>query len=155
MSVIIHGPRLGTSAVCTPILRALPDWFGIEAAIIHYSIEIECLPTWLAREPGVEQVVGFLSIKQHTAYAAEIYVMGIHANAHRRGIGRHLVAEAETWLRRAGVEYLQVKTLSDSHPDPFYARTRAFYLALGFRPVEEFNQLWGEQNPCLLYIKRL
>lgn len=153
MPITLTGPQLGTSAVCTPILRALPDWFGIEEAIVHYSAEIERLPTWLAQD--AEKTVGFLSLKQHNAYAAEIYVMGIQAEAHRRGIGRQLVLEAETWLRRAGVEYLQVKTLSDSHPDLYYARTRAFYLAMGFRPVEEFKHLWGEQNPCLLFIKHL
>lgn len=153
MPITLTGPQLGTSAVCTPILQALPDWFGIEDAIVHYSAEIERLPTCLAQD--AEMTVGFLSLKQHNAYAAEIYVMGIRVEAHRRGIGRQLVLEAETWLRRAGVEYLQVKTLSDSHPDLYYARTRAFYFALGFRPVEEFKHLWGEQNPCLLFIKHL
>lgn len=153
MPITLTGPHLGTSAVCTPILRTLPDWFGIEDAIVHYSTEIEHLPTWLAQE--AESTVGFLSLKQHNKYAAEIYVMGIRAEAHRKGVGRALLEAAQTELRRAGVEYLQVKTLSDSHPDPFYARTRAFYLAMSFRPIEEFRHLWGEQNPCLLFIKHL
>jgi hypothetical protein len=27
--------------VCLPILRSLPDWFGIEEALVHYSAEID------------------------------------------------------------------------------------------------------------------
>jgi hypothetical protein len=65
------------------------------------------------------------------------------------------VKKAEAWLRQRGVEYLQVKTLGPSHPDEGYARTRAFYFALGFRPLEEFEQLWDADNPCLLMVKSL
>ena len=50
---------------------------------------------------------------------------------------------------------LQVKTLSESHPDAGYAKTRAFYRAMGFHPLEEFKTLWGEANPCLLMVKKL
>jgi ribosomal protein S18 acetylase RimI-like enzyme len=50
---------------------------------------------------------------------------------------------------------MQVKTLGPSNPDPGYARTRAFYEALGFRPLEELKQIWDEQNPCLIMVKQL
>jgi len=40
-------------------------------------------------------------------------------------------------------------------PDPGYARTRAFYAAMGFEPLEEIVQVWGPDNPCLLLVKRL
>ncbi len=74
---------------------------------------------------------------------------------HGQGVGRALVEQAEQVLRAEHVEYFQVKTLSDSHPDPGYAKTRAFYLALGFRPLEEFKTLWGEATPCLMMVKYL
>ncbi len=148
-----EGPLFGTSADCTPILRSLPDWFGIEEAVHQYSAEIDQLPTFLVRDS--EQAVGFLSIKQHNAYSAEIYVMGVRPEAHRRGIGQELIRAAQKWLKTQAVEYLQVKTLGPSHNDPGYARTRAFYMAMGFRPLEEFKQLWNEDNPCLLLVKRL
>jgi GNAT superfamily N-acetyltransferase len=150
----IIGPEQGQAAACEPILRALPDWFGIEDAIVHYAGEIDRLPTFRAVDTA-GQTLGFASIKQHTPYAAEVYVMGVRREAHRRGIGQALIAAAEDWLRARGVEYLQVKTLSAPHPDPNYARTRAFYEAVGFRPLEEMVDLWGEQNPCLLMVKRL
>lgn len=147
------GPLLGQAASCEPILRALPDWFGIEEAIRHYVGEIEHLPTFLAYQDDV--AVGFLTLQQHTPYAAEVYVMGIQAEFHRLGIGKALMQEAEALLRTQGVEYLQVKTLAPSHPDPHYAGTRAFYQNVGFRPLEELTALWGEANPCLLMVKRL
>jgi ribosomal protein S18 acetylase RimI-like enzyme len=49
---------------------------------------------------------------------------------------------------------MQVKTLGPSRPDEHYAKTRAFYEALGFRPLEEFKQIWDENNPCLVMVKR-
>lgn len=149
----IEGPALGQSVACEPILRALPDWFGIEEAIVHYVKEIEQLPTFTAQVEG--RAVGFLSIKQHYLYAAEMYVMGVLPAYHRAGMGRALVRSAEEYLRAKGVAYLQVKTLGPSHPDRFYARTRAFYEAMGFRPLEEFSQIWDAANPCLIMVKGL
>lgn len=61
----------------------------------------------------------------------------------------------EPILRAQKVEFLQAKTLSAKHPDVGYGRTRQFYLAVGFRPLEEFPDLWGEANPCLQLIKYL
>ncbi len=47
-----------------------------------------------------------------------------------------------------------MKTLGPSRPDPNYARTRLFYEACGFQPVEELHGLWGD-TPCLLMLKTL
>jgi GNAT superfamily N-acetyltransferase len=148
---VIRGPLLGQAGVCAPILRALPQWFGIEQATLQYIQDIETLPTltaWVG-----ERAVGFVSFRQHNDYSAEVHVMGVLPEMHRRGIGRALLDRAEQILRQRGIEYLQVKTLSPSHPDEGYARTRAFYQAWGFRPLEEFPDLWGEDNPCLLLVK--
>ena len=62
---------------------------------------------------------------------------------------RHL----ESGLAASGVEFLQVKTLSAARPDAGYDATRAFYLAYGFRPLEEFPTLWDPANPALQMIK--
>lgn len=153
MNVTIEGPLLDKASICMPILRSLPEWFGIETALMHYSTEIEVLPTLLAFD--AERVIGFVSLKQHTLYSAEVYVMGILSQAHRKGIGRALINRSQEWLRSQAVEYLQVKTLGSSHPDEGYAKTRAFYEAMGFRPLEEFKQIWDENNPCLIMVKKL
>ncbi len=131
----------------------MPDWFGIESAIVEYVNNVRVLPTFLATMHS--EVVGFLTIKRRFEKAAEMYVLGVLKEHHRSGVGRAMVRAAEDWLASQGVEYLQVKTLSESRDDPNYARTRQFYLGVGFQPLEEFPTLWGERNPCLLMVKRL
>jgi len=150
---VMEGPLLGQSEICVPLLRLLPGWFGMEEGILEYEQEIGTLPTFLAR--AGEKLVGFISVKQHTPYSAEILVMAVHPEAHRGGIGRGLVEAAEAYARGLGIEYMQVKTLGPSRQDDGYAGTRAFYQALGFRPLEEFKQIWDENNPCLILVKRL
>ena len=148
----IMEPQLDQASLCEPILRLLPGWFGIESAIVHYVQEIDRLPTLLAWSQ--KQVVGFLALKQHNEFAAEIYVMAVHPQFHRQGIGQQLVKAAEEELRKLRVEYFQVKTLASSSPDPNYAKTRKFYESVGFKPLEEFLNLW-EGNPCLQMVKKL
>ena len=153
MKVRVEGPLTGQSRVCEPILRALPDWFGLEAATQAYITQTDRLPTFVAVTE--EATVGFLTLKRHSETAAEILVMGVLPRYHRQGIGRALVEGAEDYLRRTGTSFLQVKTLSARHPDPNYARTRAFYKAMGFVELEEFTEIWDAGSPCLQMIKYL
>ncbi len=149
----IQGPSLGESNFCEPVLRSLPGWFGLEEANQHFLENIDQSPTFLALDKN--EVIGFLALKMHYPKAAEIYVMGVQPDYHRQGLGRAMLLLSENHLRKQGVDYLQVKTLSDSHFDEGYAKTRAFYLAMGFSPLEEFKTLWDEANPALLLIKKL
>ncbi len=121
--------------------------------MLDYEQQIEALPTFLAKVDGT--VGGFLTLKQHTPYSMEILVMGVQPEFHHHGMGRALVQAGEAYARKVGIEYMQVKTLGPSRVDEGYAKTRAFYEALGFRPLEEFKQIWDEDNPCLLRVKRL
>jgi len=150
-SFTLEGPLTGQSPVCEQVLRALPDWFGLETAICHYIEAVNDLPSVVARVDGMP--VGFVALKQHYLHSAEIYVMGVLPDFHRMGIGRAMLTYAEEYLSGQGVCYLQVKTLGPSHADPSYASTRAFYAAVGFSPLEEFFQLWDENNPCLVMVK--
>ncbi len=136
------------SRLCEHVLRDLPEWFGIEDATAAYVRDVRELTTLAVGDDA------FLSLKQHTPRAAEVYVMGVRRDRHRRGAGSALLAAAEAYLRERGVEYLQVKTLGPSRASDAYARTRAFYEARGFVPLEELHGLW-EDNPCLLLVKRL
>jgi ribosomal protein S18 acetylase RimI-like enzyme len=153
MDITIIGPCPGLASVSEPILRALPEWFGDDASNIQYVKDIDAFPTLAAFI--AQEAVGFLTIKEHNDYAAEIHVMGVCPAVQRQGIGRALVQAAESSLRQHGVEYLQVKTLSSSDPDEHYAATRAFYFAIGFRPLEDFDRLWSEANPCVQMVKHL
>jgi GNAT superfamily N-acetyltransferase len=136
------------SRLCESILRELPEWFGIEDATAAYIRDVAELPTFATDDDG------FLAVKQHTPKSAELYVMGVRPERHRRGVGTALLAAAEDYLRERGVEYFQVKTLGPSRPSEGYERTRRFYEARGFVALEEIHGLW-DGNPCLLMVKRL
>jgi coenzyme F420-0:L-glutamate ligase/coenzyme F420-1:gamma-L-glutamate ligase len=138
------------SRIAEAVLRDLPDWFGIEESTTEYIAAAATLPTF-ASEPEA----GFLCLKRHTPAAAELYVMGVRRDRHRRGIGRALVAEAERWCRERGIRYLQVKTLGPSRPSREYDATRAFYEALGFVALEELHGLWSHDNPALILVKHV
>jgi ribosomal protein S18 acetylase RimI-like enzyme len=150
-SIQLRDQPIGSGSTCRSILGALPAWFGIEASVEHYIAVAERSPTVIASIDGAD--VGFVTVISHSLYAAEVYVMAVLPEHHRRGIGRTMLERVERSLGRAGVEFLQVKTLSTSRPDEGYAMTRAFYLAYGFRPLEELPDLWDPQNPALQMIK--
>jgi ribosomal protein S18 acetylase RimI-like enzyme len=148
-----------TSGVADPgtverLLRSLPEWFGIESAIVGYVAAAARLPTYLAWPAGGSQPAGVLLATRHFPGAAEIYLMAVDPASHRSGAGRALVAALEADLIADGVEFLQVKTLGPAREDAGYERTRRFYAAAGFQPLEEIHGLWPE-NPCLIMIKSL
>jgi len=148
MSVVQVEDAAERSQLCEQVLRDLPEWFGIEEATAAYIRDVAELPTFRIGDDA------FLSLKLHTTLAAEVYVMGVRRAQHGQGLGSTLIRAAEAYLRAGGVEYLQVKTLGPSDPDAGYSKTRSFYLARGFVPLEEIHGLW-EHNPCLLLVKRL
>jgi len=137
------------------LLRGLPEWFGIEHSIRDYVEDARQLPTWSVCDPETGAIIGILLAKKHFPTAAEVHLMTVDRAWHRRGVGRSLLRAVEADLRADGVRFLQVKTLSSSRPDENYEKTRRFYLALGFAPLEEFLHLWDEGNPCLQLVKAL
>ncbi len=137
--------------ICRRILDALPKWFGLEEANRDYVAVADrsrCIVAFVGQE-----AVGILVPRSHGRYSAEIHLMAVLPEYHRQGIGRRMIDHLEDSLRREGVEYLQVKTLSASRPDTGYEKTRNFYLAYGFRPLEEFPLLWSPDNPALQMVK--
>ncbi len=148
----IRGPLSGQGALAEGILRALPDWFGIESALVDYARAADELPTFVA-DRG-EQTAGFLTLKPTSTHAVEVHVMAVLPGEHRRGVGRALVECAADYARAEGFSLLHVKTLAPTLSDPYppYETTRAFYAAVGFLPLEELPQVWGPENPCLLMV---
>lgn len=141
----------GSGALCQRILSQLPAWFGHENAVREYAAVAERSPTVVAAMGDDE--IGLLTLVRHSADAAEISVMAVSKQHHRRGVARRLMREAESRLAKQGIGFLQVKTLSAQHPDEGYARTRAFYRSCGFRVLEELPDLWGSENPAVQMIK--
>ncbi len=167
----VDGPLRGQGDAAERILRTLPAWFGIESALLDYAAAAASLPTFVVRAPASApgatgehgpgsaarqgEVVGFLTLKPTSPRAAEVHVLAVLPEQHRRGIGRALVERAAAHARAEGCTLLHVKTLAPSDPDPGYAATRRFYEALGFVPLEELPQVWGPENPCLILVRPL
>ncbi len=143
----------GTDPAATDrLLHELPDWFGIEDSIAEYVSAATRLPGYLAQAAG--DVVGVLLVERHGPDRAEVHLLAVAPERHRAGIGRRLVEAAAGDLARDGVRTLEVRTLGPSHPSEHYARTRAFYGALGFVAGEERDDVWPG-NPCLLMARSL
>ena len=138
---------------CETVLRSVPEWFGIEDSLLKYAKEIDNLDTYTAWFNN--ELIGFISVKHHNKYSAELYVLGIKLNFHRNGIGTKLYSMIEQALKEKNVKYVQVKTLSSKANDVNYEKTRLFYLSLGFVPLEEFSEFWTKDSPCLQMIKSI
>lgn len=145
--------QAGDPAICDKILRSLPNWFGIESAIVDYVKNSEKFPMITAKKGDIN--IGFLSLKKHSDFCSEVYVMGVLPAFHRQGVGEALLNEAEKFLAGTGTEFLQVKTLSEDRECSFYKKTRLFYKAYGFKEIEVFPTLWDPANPCQLLLKTI
>lgn len=127
VDVQLRDQPIGSGSVCRTILGTLPTWFGIQESVEDYVSVADRSTTIIASLDRED--LGFLTLVHHSPYASEVYAMAILPDHHRRGSGRRMLEHAEEILSRAGVEFLQVKTLSAKHPGEGYEKTRAFYLA--------------------------
>ena len=139
-------------AACSRINRSLPDWFGIEEGLEEADGFIRT-HTGLVAEAD-DEIVGYLTYEVLFPESAEISWMAVSQSAHRKGVGRALIAALVAALP-VTTTMLVVKTLADTHPSPEYASTRAFYVSCGFQPTMVLPDLWDESNPCLVMIKPL
>ncbi len=139
------------SSICNSILRALPEWFGVEKSIVDYVEKVRDMTLYVAFENA--NPIGFIALKIHNEFTAEISVMGIMNNFHRQGIGSSLIRHVERFCAANGLKYLTVKTLDASAVYEPYERTRKFYKNLGFVPLEVFPLYWDKDNPCLFLVK--
>lgn len=151
--IAVHEREGGSGLLCREILGELPEWFGIPAAIEEYAARAESAPVLVATKGQDE--VGLLVVADHGPHSAEIELMAVRPDFHRRGVGRLLVQRVEERTIGRGGEFLQVKTLSERRADLRYAGTRAFYRACGFRDLGELPGLWDEENPALQLVKHL
>ena len=146
------GPVPTPSSDCERILRSLPQWFGIEQALMEYVQDSERNPTFVAT---VGEPIAFLTVRSHFLHSWEVHCMAVEADQRGRGVGRLLHQHVEGWLRDQGARLLQVKTLAASHPSAAYAQTRKFYQAMGYTELEVFPTLWSPTLPVLQLVKPL
>jgi GNAT superfamily N-acetyltransferase len=138
------------------LLGLLPGWFGLPASNAAYVEAARAMPAYLARPDGEPDApaAGVLLAARHYPGAAEVFLMAVDPDHHRRGAGRALVAALEAGLIADGAPFLQVKTQGPGYPDAGYEKTRQFYAGVGFQPLEEVHGLWPGL-PCLIMIKYL
>lgn len=134
------------------ILEALPDWFGIPESREAYIKE--SAEQFFAAAYEGESPIGFICLKETGRDTAELAVMGVLKEYHRRGAGRALFEAAKEAAKERGYTFLQVKTVQMGRYAE-YDDTNRFYLALGFKEFEVFPTLWDESNPCQVYVMAL
>lgn len=139
-------------AIARRVLEALHDWFGVDESREKYIAE-SADQIFLADEEDGEYA-GFLCLKETGNATVELAVMGVLKEFHRGGIGRKLFEEARKIAREEGYEFMQVKTVQMGVYDD-YDITNRFYLACGFKEFEVIRELWGEDNPCQIYVMSL
>ena len=129
----------------------MPNWFGIEASIVDYVEQVKKMPFYAAFNSV--NSIGFVAVKVHNSYTAEVCVMGVIKEYHRQGVGKRLVKCCENFCEVNNIEFLTVKTLDESRESKSYEKTRLFYQSVGFKPLEVFPLLWDKDNPCLFMAK--
>jgi N-acetylglutamate synthase-like GNAT family acetyltransferase len=142
--------RRAAGVDCASILAELPEWFGLPQSNAEYAERAEREQAWVAEENG--NALGLVVLADPGFSAIDIHLLAVRRRAHRRGVGNALVQHALAETRALGRPYLTVKTRGPSLPYEPYEKTRAFYEAVGFAPLEEFTSIWGPENPCLIMI---
>ncbi len=138
--------------VAREILEALHDWFEVDESREKYIADCADWSFFAAKEKG--KYVGFLCLKETGRETVELAVMGVRKEEHRKGLGKELFKAAEKAAREKGYLFLQVKTVKMGVYED-YDITNRFYRSLGFKEFEVIEELWGEDNPCQIYVMSL
>ena len=102
-------------------------------------------------------IVGFVSCLSEDG-VPRICMLGVDPDLRRKGIGRKLIAAVEKELRRAGAGVVHVTAMGWTRPfNRPYSETRAFYRALGFKPVKKhpIHEEGGDRWRLYTYEKKL
>lgn len=138
--------------IARQILEQLREWFEVDESREKYIAECIDWTFIAAEEDG--KYAGFLCLKETGKATIEIAVMGVLKDYHRHRIGRKLVEKAVETARAAGYSFMQVKTVQIGfYPD--YDKTNKFYQSCGFKEFEVIREIWGEDNPCQIYVMSL
>ena len=134
------------------ILESLTEWFGIEESRENYikdSADCDFVAAYDNDKP-----IGFICLKKTGKDTIELYVLGILKEYHRKGIGRKLFDKARKITKSKGYSFIQVKTVKMGKYKE-YDDTNRFYISLGFKEFEVIDDLWGEENPCQIYVMNI
>lgn len=135
------------------ILRDIPHWFAYEDSIIKYINTMDDKGFFVSTDK--DEYIGFFSINYLNDDVADLYVLGIKKDCHRKKIGTKIFNHVQKHLIDCGYKYITVQTLSSKSTDEYYARTRKFYHKMGFVEAYENEKVYDENNPFLLMVKHI
>ena len=151
MIELIKSPE-AKQTIARKILEALHNWFEVDESREKYISECANWIFLAAKEN--DEYVGFLCLKETGKDTVELAVMGVLKKYHRHGFGKQLFEAASKIATDLGYSFMQVKTVQlGIYPD--YDITNRFYQACGFKELEVIKEIWGEENPCQIYVRYL
>lgn len=138
--------------IARKVLEDLRCWFEVDESREKYISESADQIFLAAKEE--DGYAGFLCLKETGKYTVELAVMGVMKKVHRNGFGRQLFEAARNIAAEEGYSFMQVKTVKMGMYED-YDITNRFYLSCGFKEFEVIPELWGEENPCQIYVMSL
>ena len=138
--------------IARKILEALKDWFEVDESREKYIAESADQIFLAAKED--DEYAGFLCLKETGKDTVELAVMGVLKEYHHHGLGRNLFEAAKAIAIEKGYSFMQVKTVQMGVYED-YDITNRFYLSCGFKEFEVIKELWGDENPCQIYVMSL
>ena len=138
--------------IARKILEALKDWFEVDESREKYIVESADHIFLAAKED--DEYAGFLCLKETGKDTVELAVMGVLKEYHHHGLGRNLFEAAKAIAIEKGYSFMQVKTVQMGVYED-YDITNRFYLSCGFKEFEVIKELWGDENPCQIYVMSL
>ena len=139
------------TSITLDIMNSLPKWFSPPDDIVRKSVSHRDMPFFAAFDDT--KVIGFIALKVHNEYTADMYNLGVLEEYHRQGVCHAILMAVESYCKENGYKFITVKTLDSSSQYEPYKRTRAFYFKNGFYSLEMFPLLWDKENPCLFLAK--
>ena len=134
------------------ILEELSNWFEDETGRNNYINNCVNNPMFVHLTNNKPD--GFLTLKKASKHTVELWVMGVTLANQKQGIGSALITHATQWAKENGYLFMQVKTVKMG-VYPEYDITNKFYIKNGFKELECIEEIWGKENPCMIYIKNL
>jgi ribosomal protein S18 acetylase RimI-like enzyme len=106
-----------------------PDWRVTQRKAVEDACSATDAEVWVAIEG--DSVVGFVTVKLHSAVLGEIYMIAVDPDYQRRGIGTGLANFALDWMKKAKRSVAMI----DTGGDPGHAPARRTYEGMGFREL--------------------
>jgi GNAT superfamily N-acetyltransferase len=154
MQVTLRSLTTEDAPAIAALAESLPQWFNRDVSGLACAEAARC--------PGVAAVgadgalLG-LVIWEHLATDTDIKWIMVAPELHRQGIGRKLMERAIAEAKTAGMIRLIVSTVAPTVDYEPYARSRAFYEALGFmlERVEPGGDGWPDGWDKATYCREL